>query len=127
MTTDCAYLSALMEKYEFIESIYITDNNGGIIISSNNKQENLSEMKLKVKEYLSYNLLVSMDQIKKTQKWNTKNITTFFDNHVLYQRQLCKNVQCHIICNQDNYSHEIVNEISDELVQKFEPIQNKFE
>ena len=127
MTTDCTYLSAIMEKYEFIESIYITDNNGGIIISSNSKQESLDDIKPKIKEYLSYNLLVSLDQIKKTQKWKTKNITTFFNNHVVYQRQLCNNIQCHIICNENNYSHEILNEISDELVQKFESIQGKFE
>ena len=127
MTTGCTYFSMLMDKYDFIESIYITDNNGGIIVSSNNKKENLAEMKQKIKEYLSYNLLVSMDQIKKTQKWNTKNITTFFDNHVVYQRQLCEKIQCHIICDQDNYSQEILNEISDELAKKFESIQSKFE
>ena len=123
---DNDYLLKIIEKYDFIESIIITDYEGSLMISAfKNGLEKTEDEKKNLRSVLSYYFNISLDQISKTVKWNTKSVTSFFDNHVIYQRALNKVALCHIICNENEYCHIIAEKVADELSKKFEPIESK--
>ena len=123
---DNEYLSKIIEKYDFIESIIITDYNGSLMISSFQNNPSLPEEDRKnLRSILSYCFNVSLDQISKTVKWKTNSITSFYDKHIIYQRKLNDVAMCHIICKEDDYCHIIVQNIADNIREKFEPIEKK--
>ena len=123
---DNEYLSKIIEKYDFIESIIITDYNGSLMISSFLNNPSLPEEERKnLRSVLSYCFNVSLDQISKTVKWKTNSITSFFDKHILYQRKLNDVALCHMICKEDDYCHIIAQNIADNIKEKFEPIEKK--
>ena len=123
---DNEYLSKIIEKYDFIESIIITDYNGSLMISSFLNNPSLPEEDRKnLRSVLSYCFNVSLDQISKTVKWKTNSITSFFDKHILYQRKLNDVALCHMICKEDDYCHIIAQNIADNIKEKFEPIEKK--
>ena len=120
------YLSKLIERYNFIESIILTDLDGSLIaVGFKDEFEKSQEDEKNIRAILSYNFSISLDQISKTSKWKTNSITSFFDKHVIYQKKLNEVVICHIICNENEYYHEIIKNIADNLSKKFEPILNK--
>ena len=123
---DNEYLSKIIEKYDFIESIIITDYNGSLMISSFLNNPSLPEEDRKnLRSVLSYCFNVSLDQISKTVKWKTNSITSFFDKHIIYQRKLNDVALCHMICKEDDYCHIIAQNIADNIREKFEPIEKK--
>ena len=120
------YLSKLIEKYNFIESIILADLDGSLIaVGFKDDFEKTEEDEKNIRSLLSYNFSISLDQISKISKWKTNSITSFFDKHVVYQKKLNEVVICHIICNENEYYHEIIKNIADILAKKFEPILNK--
>ena len=122
------YLSKIIEKYDFIESIIITDYDGSLMISAfKSGLEKNEEDKKNLRSVLSYYFSTSLEQISKTVKWKTNSVTSFFDNHIIYQRKLNKVALCHIVCTENDYCHIIAQKIADEISQKFEPIENKLE
>ena len=123
---DNEYLSKIIEKYDFIESIIITDYNGSLMISSFLNNPSLPEEDRKnLRSVLSYCFNVSLDQISKTVKWKTNSITSFYDKHIIYQRKLNDVALCHMICKEDDYCHIIAQNVADNIREKFEPIVNK--
>ena len=123
---DNEYLSKIIEKYDFIESIIITDYNGSLMISSFLNNPSLPEEDRKnLRSVLSYCFNVSLDQISKTVKWKTNSITSFYDKHIIYQRKLNDFALCHMICKEDDYCHIIAQNIADNIKEKFEPIEKK--
>ena len=123
---DNEYLSKIIEKYDFIESIIITDYNGSLMISSFQNNPSLPEEDRKnLRSILSYCFNVSLDQILKTVKWKTNSITSFYDKHIIYQRKLNDVALCHMICKEDDYCHIIAQNIADNIREKFEPIEKK--
>ena len=123
---DNEYLSKILEKYDFIESIIITDFDGSLMISSFQNSDYLSEEDRKnLRAILSYCLNVSLDQISKTVKWKTNSITSFYDKHIIYQRKLNEVTLCHMICKEDDYCHILAQNIADDIREKFEPIEKK--
>ena len=123
---DNEYLSKILEKYDFIESIIITDYNGSLMISSFQNNPSLPEEERKnLRSILSYCFNVSLDQITKTVKWKTNSITSFYDKHIIYQRKLNEVALCHMICKEDDYCHIIAQNIADNIREKFEPIEKK--
>ena len=123
---DNDYLSKLIEKYDFIECIIITDYEGSLMISAfKNKLEKSEEEKKNLRSVLSYYFSISLDQISKTVKWETNSVTSFFDNHIIYQRKLNKVALCHMVCKENDYCHIIAQKIGDEISKKFEPIENQ--
>ena len=120
------FLSKIIERYDFIESIIITDFDGSLMISSfQNGDSTKEEDKKNLRSVLSYYFNISLDQISKTVKWNTKSITSFYDKHIIYQRKLNDVAMCHIICKEDDYCHIIAQNIADNIREKFEPIEKK--
>ena len=125
-TKDNEYLSKILEKYDFIESIIITDYNGSLMISSFQNNPSLPEEDRKnLRSILSYCFNVSLDQISKTVKWKTNSITSFYDKHIIYQRKLNDVALCHMICKENDYCHIIAQNIADNIKEKFEPIEKK--
>ena len=123
---DNEYLLNLIEKYDFIESIIITDYDGSLMTSAyKNGIEKSEEEKKDLRSALSYNFSISLQQISKAVKWNANTVTSFFDKHILYQRKLNDVALCHIVCNEKEYYHEVVKSICDELSKRFEPIEKK--
>ena len=123
---DNEYLSKIIEKYDFIESIIITDYNGSLMISSFQNNPSLPEEDRKnLRSILSYCFNVSLDQISKTVKWKTNSITSFYDQHIIYQRKINDVALCHMICKEDDYCHIIAQNIADNIREKFEPIEKK--
>ena len=126
VSKDNEYLSKILERYDFIESIIITDFDGSLMISSFQKGEPKSEEdKKNLRSVLSYYFSISLDQISKTVKWKTNSVTSFYDKHVIYQRKLNDVALCHMICKEDDYCHIIVQNIADNIKEKFEPIEKK--
>ena len=125
-TKDNDYLSKIIEKYDFIESIIITDYDGSLMISAFKKGlEKNDEEKKNLRSVLSYYFSISLDQISKTVKWKTNSVTSFFDNHIIYQRKLNKVALCHMVCSENDYCHIIAQKIADEISKKLEPIEKK--
>ena len=125
-TKDNEYLSKILEKYDFIESIIITDYDGSLMISSFQNNPSLPEEERKnLRSILSYCFNVSLDQITKTVKWKTNSITSFYDKHIIYQRKLNEVALCHMICKEDDYCHIIAQNVADNIREKFEPIEKK--
>ena len=123
---DNEYLLNLIEKYDFIESIIITDYDGSLMISAfKNGLEKSEEDKKNLRSVLSYYFSISLDQISKTVKWKTNSVTSFFDNHIIYQRKLNKVALCHIVCNESDYCHIIAQKVGDDISKKFEPIEKQ--
>ena len=125
-TKDNDYLSQIIEKYEFIESIIITDYDGSLMISAfKSGLKKSEEDKKNLRSILSYYFSISLEQISKTLKWKTNSVTSFFDNHIIYQRKLNSVALCHIVCNESEYCHIIAQKIGDEISKKFEPIEKQ--
>ena len=123
---DNEYLSKIIEKYDFLESIIITDFDGSLMISSFQNSNSLSEEdKKNLRSILSYCFNVSLDQISKTVKWKTNSVTSFYDKHIIYQRKLNEVALCHMICKEDDYCHILAQNIADDIREKFEPIEKK--
>ena len=126
VSKDNEYLTKILEKYDFIESIIITDFDGSLMISSfQNSEFNTEEDKKNLRSALSYYFSISLDQISKTVKWKTNSITSFYDKHIIYQRKLNDVSLCHMICKEDDYCHIIAQNIADNIREKFEPIEKK--
>ena len=125
-TKNNEFLSKIMERYDFIESIIITDFDGSLMISSFQNSDSIKEEdKKNLRSILSYYFNISLDQISKTVKWKTNSITSFYDKHIIYQRKLNAVAMCHIVCKEDDYCHIIVQNIADNIREKFEPIEKK--
>ena len=123
---DNEYLSKILKRYDFIESIIITDFDGSLMISSfQNSESNKEEDQKNLRSVLSYYFSISLDQISKTVKWKTNSVTSFYDKHIIYQRKLKDVALCHMICKEDDYCHIIVQNIADNIREKFEPIEKK--
>ena len=125
-TKDNDYLSKIIEKYDFIESIIITDYDGSLMISAFKKGlEKNEEDKKNLRSVLSYYFSISLDQISKTVKWKTNSVTSFFDKHVIYQTKLNKVALCHMVCSENDYCHIIAQKVGEDISKKFEPIEKQ--
>ena len=125
---DNEYLSKIIEKYDFIESIIVTDYDGSLMISAfKNSLEKTEEDKKSLRSVLAYYFSISLIQISKTVKWKTNSVTSFFDNHIIYQRKLNKMALGHIVCNEKEYSHILAQKVADEISKKFESFEKQLE
>ena len=125
-TKDNDYLLKIIEKYDFIESIIITDYDGSLMISAfKNGLEKTEDEKKNLRSVLAYYFNISLDQISKTVKWKTNSVTSFFDDHIVCQRALNKVALCHMVCNENDYCHIIAQKVADEISKKFEPIEKQ--
>ena len=125
------YFTELIKKFDFIKDLWVTDSEGGIIISSsrNDKKESEedSENSNKLKNYLFFLLNSAVDQISKIEKFKTKNIVTFYETVTLFQSRISKNILVHFICDSKLFNYEITKEIVLELSEKLNKIEKEIE
>lgn len=118
------YLRELLKKFDFIQGIWITDNEGALVLSDSrdklsesesqeSQEENDKNLKLKVS--LSFLFNSAIDQITKIEKWKTKNLVTIYDTIAIFQSKLSKSLFAHFLCDANNFNYGILNEISQEL------------
>ena len=98
-----------------------------MISAFKNSLEKTEEDKKSLRSVLAYYFSISLIQISKTVKWKTNSVTSFFDNHIIYQRKLNNVALCHMVCNENEYCHVIAEKIADEISKKFEPIEKQLE
>ena len=123
---DNDYLSKIIEKYDFIESIIIRDYDGSwIALAFKNGLQKSGEDEKNIRSILSYNFSISLEQLSKVNNWKTNSVISFFDKHVIFKKKINEVVLCHIICDENEYYHEIIKNIADKLIKKFEPIKDK--
>lgn len=122
------FLKELLKKYDYILAIYITGEDGSIITSE--IQSELPE-KLALSEEtpiaLAIDFNMSLEQILKTEKWKTQSIITFFENRVIFQNKINKVSYCHIICKENEYSHETIKNVIKLIKSHVDKIEDKLE
>jgi len=121
------YLDDLINKYDFLEFIYISDYDG-VKIAIANKNNIKSEVLKKCRNLLPNYFTSCLKLIGKSGKWPTKNIISFYDNYILYQVKISNtSLFAYFICNKNNYNHEIIKEIINDLSKKLEKIDKELE
>ena len=124
MSNSQIYLKELLQKFDFIKGIWITDFDGALLMSELNEDfiknntiestdENHNNSKLKVS--LSFLFNSAIDQITKIEKWKTKNLVTIYDTIAIFQSKLSKSLLAHFLCDASNFNYGMLNEISQEL------------
>jgi hypothetical protein len=121
------YLKKVIEKYSFIEAIYVTDLEGVKISSMCVNPDNQSEEMKKIKNVLAMNYMSSHEQIAKVEKGNIRNVSIMFENHIVFQSRINKVMLVHFICKNENYNHEILKDIVDTLKKMLENVEKEFE
>ena len=112
------YLNLLIEKYDFIEAIFIIETKGNEMCYSKNKKilEKFDKFgKIALEKLLNFEFNINIVQNKGNK---IKSITTFYNNYVIYQRTINNMTNIHIICNKENYNHEIIKTIIYDLTIK---------
>lgn len=129
------YLNEIMKKYSFIQEIYLTDNDcSGIASAMKETKDYLKDEtaevlknKKKAKIVLFYTLDSSLEQITKTEKWNTNCITSIYGNTILFQSRINNIVFGHFVCNSQSYNHEVLKEIVIDLGKRLEKVYKELE
>jgi hypothetical protein len=130
--TSNLYFSELIKKFDFINSVWVTDFEGGLITSSmknddTKESDEESEKNNKLKFSLSFLFNSAMDQISKIEKWKTKNIVSFYDSTIVFQSRINKNILAHFICSTNGFNYEIIKEIVLEITEKLQKIEKEIE
>jgi hypothetical protein len=123
------FFKELLRKFDSINALWITDLEGGLIISStkNEKFEEDSDKQTKIKMSLSFLFNSAIDQISKIEKWKTKHLVSFFDRVTVFQSKLNKTVLAHFICDSKGFNYEIMKEISTEIGEKLQKIEKEID
>jgi len=135
------FLSEIVRKYGFIQSVWLTDSEGALISNSikgeeekefdpnssgaEDKQELDKNNKIKVS--LSFQLNSVMEQTSNLEKWKTKYLVSFFDTMTIFQSKISKTIYLHFICDSDNFNYEIMKEITGEIKEKLLKYEKEFE
>ena len=121
------YLNLIIEKYDFIEAIFIIDLKGNEMCYAKNKKifQKLGKTELEKLENLlnyEYNIISTQNKNK-----NLKSIVSFYNNFIIYQKTINEMTNIHFICNKQNYNHEIVKFIIYDLSVKINLIYKELE
>jgi hypothetical protein len=133
-----SYLNQLLNKFDFIQIIYLTDSEGCEISKACKNQTNFNdndndeepqpnEKGKKLKISLHYNFNSAIDQITKTERWKTKNLLTIYDTHAIFQSKINKTSFIHFICDNKNFNYEILKEITAEIQEKLLKVEKEME
>ena len=114
------YFKNIIQKYPYINFIWITDCEGVMVKSiKNNSSSNNDSLDSKIlerlKSSLSYVLNSTSDQFLKTEKEKVKCITSIYDNQLLFQTKLNFNFFIHILTDCANTNIEILKIISSDI------------
>jgi hypothetical protein len=122
------YLNNILDKYNFIELIFLTNEEGASIATANKRkgEESLDEDN-KIKILFSYKFKSFYEQISKTEKWGVNCIVSYYDNHIVYQEKINKELFIHFVCVKENYNQELLKDIREDIGEKIEKDINTLE
>lgn len=115
------YLNNILDKYNFIELIFLTNEEGASIAMANKRkgEESIDEDN-KIKILFSYKFKSFYEQISKTEKWGVNCIVSYYDNHIVYQEKINKELFIHFVCVKENYNQELLKDIREDIGEKIE-------
>ncbi len=133
------YLTELVAKFDPIQGISVTDQDGGTIMmhftekplkgiedGENKQTEDQIEQKLNLSFNMTQYLSSSLDQITKIEKWKTKYIVAIYDQYTFFQSKY-KNFYIHIMCDTKSFNYEIIKELISEFQGKISNIEKEVE
>jgi hypothetical protein len=118
---DNIYLNEILKKYDYIQAIWISDNEGGMVASQLRNEENSESSKIKT----SFSLLFpsTIEQISRSEKWKTKNLITIYDTLTVFQSKVNKNILVHVLCDSKTFNYELTKEIVNEIQEKLSKVE----
>lgn len=136
------YFQELLKKFEFIQGVWVTDYEGGLIATSvrtevpeissepnNTSGEENGEVDRnhRIKVSLSFLFTSAMDQIAKVEKWKTKYLVTLYDSITIFQSKINKSILIHFICDSKKFNYELMKEIVAEVQEKLQKVEKEIE
>ena len=108
------YLKKIIEKFSFIECIFLTNIHGANIAMTYKKENEESDYD-KLKILFTYKFKSFYEQISKIEKWGVNSIVAYYDNHTIYQGKINDDFFIHFACSNEKYNQEILKEIKDDI------------
>ena len=141
-----SYLSEILKKFNFIQSVMITDFEGALISGAQRSDENSStntnveatssmeedrqgelDKNNKIKVSLCYQFNSALDQITKIEKWNLKYLVSVYDTVTIFQSRVNKLVIAHFICDSKNFNYELLKDVVQEVSEKLQKVDKELE
>ena len=68
-----------------------------------------------------------IEQSSKIEKWKTKNLTSIYDNHIIFQSKINKFIFAHFVCDVKSFNYELCREITNEFYEKLQKIEGELD
>ena len=113
------YLNKILDKYNFIDLIFLTNEEGATLVMTNRRkgEESMDENN-KIQILFGYKFKSFYEQFLKTGKWGVNSIVAYYENHIVYQEKINKDYFIHFVCIKENYNQEILKEIKEDIEEK---------
>ena len=141
-----SYLSEILKKFNFVQSVMITDFEGSLISGAQRSDESSStnpsvepsgsieddrqgelDKNNKIKVSLSFQLNSALDQITKIEKWNLKYLVSVYDTVTIFQSRVNKLVLAHFVCDSKNFNYELLKDVVQEVAEKLQKVDKELE
>lgn len=113
-----AYFQRIIEKYDYIDSIWVTDVEGALVLREGSEID--PKLIDKVKGSLSFLFNSAYDQLIKTDRDKIRTIVVGYDKQTLLQSKIANNVFVNIFCDSQKCNIEmtklIIKEISQNII-----------
>jgi hypothetical protein len=132
---DKNYFQEICEKYDFITALYVTDNDGVVLVSIitsirghiGGTNEEFEKKMSSLKTSLAFIYNSQIEQIARIEKWKTQYITTIYDSLAVFQTKLNKNLICHFICETGKFNSSVLKDICSDLKNKFKTLEREID
>ena len=132
---DKNYFQEICDKYEFITALYVTDNDGVVLVNIitsirdhiGGTNEEFEKKMSSLKTSLAFIYISQIEQIARIEKWKTQYITTIYDSLAVFQTKLNKNLICHFICDTDKFNSSILKDVCIDLKNKFKILEKEID
>lgn len=110
-----SYYNKIIERFNFIKYILITDNDGVIVSKKTNTLNTNIENFTKQLKSMSYVINSAYNQLIKVDKKELQSITSLYDEYILFQSKISKNFSLLILSDIKNSSMQTIREISNDI------------
>jgi hypothetical protein len=129
---DNMYFTELIKKFNFIQSILVTDYEGALLSHATREEEDSTleesdKLINKARVTLSIHFNSVLDQTANLEKWKTKYLVTSYETFTIFQSKISKSTYIHIICDNNKFNYEIAKEIHSEVKEKLSKVEKELE
>ncbi len=110
-----SYYNKIIERFNFIKYILITDNDGVVVSKKTNTMNTNIESFTKQLKSMSYVINSAYNQLIKVDKKELQSITSLYDEYILFQSKISKNFSLLILSYIKNSSMQTIREISNDI------------